>query len=273
MDHHFRHSSFREKLIEHLFVGELLKLSWLSGDCSLEVAKPEVDNSGYDIIVERDGVVRHIQLKASHHDAKAASQRVHVSLARKPSGCVVWVRFDATTLNLGPFLFFGGSAGNPLPGLGDFKVARHTKADVQGIKAYRPDHRIVPKASFRALTTAEEVFRELFVCQPDGMTAPITSVALRAMQDHFRRLVADRAAEFGVGAPELVPKIDAPYPNAATALWFPVAGMHGGFSYWLEQRRVEPTLIVESWSRVLGGSGQRHEITQGGIALLEEGFV
>lgn len=58
---HFRHSSFREKLIEHLFIRELLKLSWLQGDCSLEVAKPEVDNRGYDIVVERDGVVRHIQ--------------------------------------------------------------------------------------------------------------------------------------------------------------------------------------------------------------------
>lgn len=36
MERHFRFSSFREKLIEHLFVGEMLKASWQSGDCSLE---------------------------------------------------------------------------------------------------------------------------------------------------------------------------------------------------------------------------------------------
>ena len=33
-------SSFREKLIEHLFVAELLKISWRK-DCLLGVAKPE----------------------------------------------------------------------------------------------------------------------------------------------------------------------------------------------------------------------------------------
>jgi len=44
MEQHYLKSSFREKLIEHLFIGELLKLSWLEGGCALEIAKPEVDN-------------------------------------------------------------------------------------------------------------------------------------------------------------------------------------------------------------------------------------
>ena len=48
MNKHSEQSSYREKLIEHLFIGELLKLSWTNGDCQLEVGKPEVDNSGYD---------------------------------------------------------------------------------------------------------------------------------------------------------------------------------------------------------------------------------
>ncbi|NKC10627.1 MAG: hypothetical protein GKR94_00010 [Gammaproteobacteria bacterium] len=63
---HSEHSSYREKLIEHLFVGELLKLSWQNGDCSLEVASPEVDNSGYDIIAElllRQKITRHKLIK------------------------------------------------------------------------------------------------------------------------------------------------------------------------------------------------------------------
>jgi hypothetical protein len=47
---HTENSSYREKLIEHLFVAELLKLSWLHHRCAIEVAKPEVDNSGYDLI-------------------------------------------------------------------------------------------------------------------------------------------------------------------------------------------------------------------------------
>jgi len=45
--------------------------------------------------------------------------------------------------------------------------------------------------------------------------------------------------------------------------------MYGGFSYHL--RREE--LIVESWMRIVGGSGQRHVITEHGARLVDEGFV
>lgn len=49
--------------------------------------------------------------------------------------------------------------------------------------------------------------------------------------------------------------------------------MYGGFSYWLEGEGEQAKLITESWCRVVGGSGQRHEITAAGSRLLEEGFV
>jgi hypothetical protein len=166
-DQHYRYSSYREKLIEHLFVGELLKLSWLRGECSLEVAKPEVDSRGYDVIIERNGVVRHIQLKASHRDAIARSQKVHVGLAQKGSGCVVWIQFDEATLSLGPFLFFGGKPGEALPSLVECRVGKHVKANAQGIKAERPDIRVVPKTRFERLETVEAVFSALF-----GSTSP-----------------------------------------------------------------------------------------------------
>lgn len=100
MEKHYLKSSFREKLIEHLFIGELLKLSWIEGGCSLEIAKPEVDNRGYDLIAEQNSVIRHIQLKAAHLNAKAAKQKVHTALSSKRSGCVVWVYFDDKTLDV-----------------------------------------------------------------------------------------------------------------------------------------------------------------------------
>jgi hypothetical protein len=37
-------------------------------------------------------------------------------------------------LELGPFLFFGSEAGKPLPDLGDLKIAKHTKANAEGVK-------------------------------------------------------------------------------------------------------------------------------------------
>lgn len=46
-------------------------------------------------------------------------------------------------------------------------------------------------------------------------------------------------------------------------------GMYGGFFASAHRGR----LMVESWSRVAGGSGQAHVITEGGTVLVEEGFV
>ena len=161
-NNHTAHSSYREKLIEHLFVADLLKLSWLHHGCALEVAKPEVDNSGYDIIVEMPRCVRHIQLKTMISDGKAAYQKVHTKLADKPSGCVVWICFDAQTLNLGPFLYFGSEAGKPLPSLSGFQIATHTKGNKDGFKAERPNIRKIPKGCFQTFESIEELFSKLF---------------------------------------------------------------------------------------------------------------
>ncbi len=98
MTEHSINSSYREKLIEHLLIGELLKHLWKTKDFNLEISKPEVDNSGYDLIAEANGVIKHIQLKAAFVGVKTAIQKVHVSLARKPSECVVWVYFNNDTL-------------------------------------------------------------------------------------------------------------------------------------------------------------------------------
>lgn len=53
------------------------------------------------------------------------------------------------------------------------------------------------------------------------------------------------------------------------SLWFAYPGMYGGFSVAAEPDR----LRVRSWCRVVGGSGQEHEITVDGIELVDEGFV
>jgi hypothetical protein len=69
--------------------------------------------------------------------------------------------------------------------------------------------------------------------------------------------------------PELEPLLELDRP----AMWFPVPGMYGGFSYELSAISGGPVLISESWCRVVGGSGQRHLVSPHGSLLLEEGFV
>ena len=55
-------SSYQEMLIEHLFTGDLLRTLWPR---HAEVLKPQVDDGGYDLVVEVGSIIRHIQLKTS----------------------------------------------------------------------------------------------------------------------------------------------------------------------------------------------------------------
>lgn len=159
---HTEHSSYREQLLEHLFVGELLKISWLKGNSQLEVAKPEVDNSGYDAILEANRIVRHVQLKASFVGSKTSRQKVHVKLSEKPSGCIVWVYFNEETLELGPYYFFGSPPGLPLPSLKNKKIAKHTKGDSTGNKTERPNIRELSKGDFECYESAQDIYQALF---------------------------------------------------------------------------------------------------------------
>ena len=121
-----------------------------------------MDSQGYDLIAEENGIIRHIQLKAAHLEAKARKQKVHIALSSKPSGCIVWVYFNKETMKLGPFLFFGSSPGRPLPSLEGFKVAKHTKADAEGVKAERSEIRDIPRGKFAKYDTVEQIYEQLF---------------------------------------------------------------------------------------------------------------
>lgn len=93
------------------------------------------------------------------------------------------------------------------------------------------------------------------------------------VQTHFHAVIRGRAEELvkqhALRLPELEPLLELDDPK----MWFPVPGMYGGFSYRLEGAGAGAKLVSESWCRVVGGSGQRHEITSSGSRLVEEGFV
>ena len=158
-------SSLREKVIEHLFIGDLLRCLWRQRIRDIEVLRADVDRAGYDLVLESDGVLRHVQFKASYRGSKTANVGIHVNLAEKPSGCVIWIWFDPETMDLGPFLWFGGQPGETLPPLGD-RVGKHTKGDRTGLKAERPNIRVVRKGQFSELATMDDIALALF-----GMSA------------------------------------------------------------------------------------------------------
>jgi len=176
-------SVYRERLLEHLLIGDLLKYSWLHAGATLEVSQPSIDRSGHDVVLEANGVTRHVQLKSSSRNATTAHQKVHLRLLGKPSGCVIWSRFDADSMTLGPFLFFGGEPGARLPSLADFPTAKHTKADAAGVKKERPNLRVVPISRFQLVADIPGLYAMLFgsehhaLCQDaaERDTAPVTA--------------------------------------------------------------------------------------------------
>lgn len=95
----------------------------------------------------------------------AKSQKVNIALDSKPGGCVVWLirREDAETCRKRlSYLYFGGAPDEPLPSLDKFKPAKHTKADLQGVKKIRSAIRVVPKSRFTPLSTTRELVEQLF---------------------------------------------------------------------------------------------------------------
>jgi hypothetical protein len=161
-DSQFRYSSLRENILEHLFVGELLRCLWRIGRRDIELLRAEVDFRGYDLALECNGCLRHIQLKSSHRGSAARSVNAQVALEdKRRSACIIWIEFDPSTMELRPFLWFGAKPGCPIPPLGD-ELARHTRADHTGTKGLRPNLRVIKKNRFRKLSTINEVARELF---------------------------------------------------------------------------------------------------------------
>jgi hypothetical protein len=96
---------------------------------------------------------------------------------------------------------------------------------------------------------------------------------LQKIQNHFHEIIVNRIGDLvqksGLRLPELEVLLEIEEPR----MWFPVPGMYGGFSYWLDGEGKNAKLISESWCRVVGGSGQRHEITSKEGKLVDEGFV
>ena len=81
---HYAESSARENLIEHVFLGELLRGLWRKNVRDLEVLRPEVDSGGYDLALEFRGLTRHVQLKSSYRGAQRADVTASVKLLERP---------------------------------------------------------------------------------------------------------------------------------------------------------------------------------------------
>ncbi|MBZ0127786.1 MAG: hypothetical protein K8F59_01595 [Rhodobacteraceae bacterium] len=153
-------SSLREQYIEYGFIWGICKEMWQRGQ-DMDVLRSHTDRSGYDILLEADGIERHVQLKSSFLGAKTATQKINVKLAEKPNGCIIWIWFDPKTLKLTHFLWFGTEPGPVRIELGE-RIARHSKGNAQGLKLERQGIRVLNKGQFERVEGFDNLACRLF---------------------------------------------------------------------------------------------------------------
>jgi len=160
----YLYSTHRERMIEHLFLSRLLREAWSQRGTTIDVLRPEVDASGYDLLLEHRGMVRHVQLKASRKGSRTRYQTVHKGLAEKPGGCVLWIEFvdDRHEEKMGlRYRFFGGTPTMSLD-LSGFRIAKKTTHRADGVRGLRSNVRKVPRGRFRELRDISVVYDTLF---------------------------------------------------------------------------------------------------------------
>jgi hypothetical protein len=169
-DRHTHSSTHREQILEHHFVADLLRYLWQHyRDEELpEVTYSDVDNSGYDLVIEWKEVQRHIQLKSSI--STTSSIRVNASLSRKASGCVVLMECNDDLSDV-KYRWFGNAPRQMLD-LKAFKRATHTRRNGGGVKQESISARIVPRGKFIRVGQIGNLVQVLFLHPTDNAPVP-----------------------------------------------------------------------------------------------------
>jgi hypothetical protein len=75
---------------------------------------------------------------------------------------VVWIGLNKETLELGPFIWFGGKPDAPLPDISGYPNPKRATHNVEGVRPVRKNHHVLPPAAFTKLKTLDEVVARLF---------------------------------------------------------------------------------------------------------------
>lgn len=161
-------SSSMENLLELAVLGEIVQEAWFGRGQLVDVMHSSVDAFGHDVVLECGQVLRHVQFKARRIASATSTYKINTRLAERPSGCVIWIgwsrRPNANRVDI-EYRWLGGKPGEPLPDLGN-TVAKHSKANAEGVKLERPDIRVVNLGRFERLPNVAALLDRLFGPSP-----------------------------------------------------------------------------------------------------------
>lgn len=161
MEQNFLYSSARANILEHVFIGEVMRCLWRRECYESSVLKSDVDSYGYDVVIECGEVIRHIQLKSAVTGGRRTSVPVNLSLCLKPSGCVVLL-FCNDDLSIAQIRFLGGKPGEKLMDLSGHKAAKRPTPNKSGVKPERKNTKEVKISSFEKLKGFGDLTDRLF---------------------------------------------------------------------------------------------------------------
>ena len=152
-------------MLEYILIAELMQEAWVNRREVIQVLHSKVDAFGYDVVLECQGVVRHVQLKSRKKDGRTNSYGINAALEGRTSGCVIWIGWeepkDGGRLQL-HYRWFGDRPGERLPAIGDTPM-KHTRANAEGIKTERPNIKKVRLSRFTPVVGIPELFDLLFI--------------------------------------------------------------------------------------------------------------
>jgi len=90
----FEDSRYVESMMEHRFLSDVLQYCWFIENRRVEVMRPEVDGGGYDLVLQANGRIRHIQLKSRWQEGRNRSLKINSRLREHPDPCIVWIFWE-----------------------------------------------------------------------------------------------------------------------------------------------------------------------------------
>jgi hypothetical protein len=150
----FEISVFREKMLLHIFLADIYSYFWFKRNDTLEILHSEIDNFGYDIVICANDKTRHVQLKSLVSAGANSIFKINERLATKQGGCVIIQEYKETGSKIDVLYHFF-----EVDTLENYKTAKHTKANAEGIKKEREGIKEIPKRDFKTCQNIEELIK------------------------------------------------------------------------------------------------------------------
>jgi predicted Rossmann-fold nucleotide-binding protein len=157
-------SRYVENVLKHAFVAQLASEVWARDPfANLQVYNSEVDDSGFDIVLQLGSHVRYVQLKQTRNDKVPRSSSVRLSFAVMPGSCVVLMSHSIDKLHLTHYRFWGAGPSEPMQSIAALKATKSPiRRDTEGKRKLRTNYRDVPVGQFKGPLNTGELLDLLF---------------------------------------------------------------------------------------------------------------